>query len=275
MSAMSIDLKQLSVRRLAGNLAAEVEGFNIARDSADPHAMQVVKSAFLEHGVVLFRNQQLDPAEHVAFAAQWGTPDVAGLATPHLADHPEVVLITTDNGRGRNEAWHADSTFKEVPPAMSLLLARDLPNAGGDTAFANQYLAYERLSPAMQKLLDPLRAVHTGAYLTALLGNAESFDKEVPHPVVRTHPETGRKSLFVNSLFTTRFEGMTEDESRPLLNWLFEHSTQIEFTFRHMWREGDLLMWDNRCVQHCAIKDYDDQHRMMHRVTIPGTEPPR
>jgi taurine dioxygenase len=184
-------------------------------------------------------------------------------------------------------AWHSDFSFLEEPPLGSVLYAREVPSHGGDTLFANMYAAYEALSPGMRKMLDGLNAIHAGKpygvgglpkdlAVSRSIGmerNNPEADRETAHPVVRVHPATGRKALFVNSIYTTRFEGMTPAESRPLLNFLYAHAIQPEFTCRLRWRAGDLAVWDNRCTMHYAINDYDGQRRLMHRTTIKGERP--
>jgi taurine dioxygenase len=183
-----------------------------------------------------------------------------------------VLVLDTYGERPVTDQWHSDVTMEESPPLGSFLLARVVP-VGGDTIFANQYLAYEALSDGMKRLLDGLCAVHNGDNF-ARAGNYDpaSFPSNV-HPIVRTHPETGRKALFVNPVYTSGIDGMTVAESKPLLDYLFAHSVQPNFTFRHHWTEGDMLMWDNRCLQHFAVADYGSSPRTMHRVTVLGDRP--
>jgi taurine dioxygenase len=170
------------------------------------------------------------------------------------------------------EQWHSDTSFMPAPPAHAILAAQVLPETGGDTMFASQYRAYETLSQGMKRLLHELRALHRGTRLAAAL---EIADTALPqcHPIVRTHPETGRKALYVNRLYAYCIEGMTEAESRGLLDFLFEHSSRPDFTYRHQWAPGDVIMWDNRCTLHYAVHDYGEMPRVMHRTTVAGDIP--
>jgi taurine dioxygenase len=262
----------LEVLRLAGSLGAEVRGADLA-DLPAEH-VESIHRAFLEHHVLVFRDQKLGPDQLVAFGAHFGTLFVHPIV-PHLRGHPEVIEI---RNRGKRftitEVWHSDVTFDERPPMASALYALEVPEAGGDTLFANQHLAYERLSPGLRRMLEGLRAVHSGRGLGAVTGKGEAWKNHGQlHPVVRTHPETGRKALFVNRAFTIAFEDMTPEESRPLLELLWERATTPDLTFRHRWRPGDLVMWDNRSVQHYAVHDHGDAPRVLHRVTVEGDVP--
>jgi taurine dioxygenase len=261
----------IEVKRLAGSLGAQVDGLDLDAPISDD-VMEALRSAFLEHCVLVFPGQEMGPEAHVALAARWGELHV--MPRGHLEGNRHVIVVDPKGSKaGRTDTWHTDVSFQEKPPMASFLLARELPSAGGDTMFANQYLAYESLTPAMRHLLDGLEAVHTGAAFARLAGTDESAAPRAVHPVVRTHPETGRRALYVNAVFTSHFEGMTLEESRPLLHWLYAHCSQPNLTFRHHWRKGDLVMWDNRCVQHYAIHDYGSENRVMHRVTVVGDRP--
>ena len=281
---MSLDLA-----RLSGSLGAEVRGVDVT--DLDAAGFGAIRAAFLEHHVLVFRDQKLSPEQQVGFGRRWGELHVHPIV-PHLPGHPPILPIT-NRGKRRTitEVWHSDVTFEARPPMASLLYAVEVPAAGGDTQFANQHLAYERLSAGMKRMLGGLRAVHTGRALAGHLGRArqgpvqgqgpvqESEDGETwqtqgqSHPVIRTHPETGRKALFVNRGFTATFEDMSPAESQPLLHFLFERASSPDVSMRHAWRPGDLVLWDNRSVQHYAIHDYADAPRTMHRVTVEGDEP--
>ena len=181
-------------------------------------------------------------------------------------------MLDTHGEKPVTDMWHSDITMEPEPPLGSFLLARVVPT-GGDTIFANQYLAWDALSDGMKDMLDGMRAWHTGdTYASQGNYDPASFPRSL-HPVVRTHPETGRKALFVNIVYTTCFEGWSETESRGLLDYLCAHSVQPNFTFRHQWHQGDMLMWDNRCLQHFGVADYGSQPRTMHRITIRGDVP--
>ncbi|HKJ25869.1 MAG TPA: TauD/TfdA family dioxygenase [Myxococcota bacterium] len=262
----------LEVMRLAGSLGAEVHGVDAA--SLDDASFAALHRAFLEHHVLVLRDQKLTPDQQVEFGRRFGTLYVHPIV-PHIAGQPEVIEIAN---RGKQssltEVWHSDVSFAERPPLGSALYALEVPAAGGDTLFANQHLAFERLSPGMRRMLEGLRGLHSGARLGSALGQGESWrDHATAHPVVRTHPETGRKALYVNEAFTVAFEDMTRRESAPLLRFLSAFATRPDLTLRHRWKAGDLVIWDNRSVQHHAIHDHGDATRRLHRITIEGDVP--
>jgi taurine dioxygenase len=218
----------------------------------------------------------------MAFARRMGKP-IEYPFVKGIEGFPEVIEVKKLEHERRNFGgiWHSDTTYLEEPPMGSMLLAREVPPYGGDTLFANQYLAYESLSEAMRKLLDSLIAINLSAKadvsrtredrINEQGGAGKSYEAE--HPVVRTHPETGRKALYVNVAHTARFKGMTEEESAPLLSFLFSHQIKPEFTCRFQWRVGSLAFWDNRCVQHNPVNDYHGHRRVMHRITLAGDKP--
>jgi taurine dioxygenase len=260
------------VQRVSGALGAEVRGLDLALPIGE-RALAALKLAFLEHHVLVIPDQgHLTPAQLSTFANLWGPLQSMPEGSPMLSGHREVFVLDFEGKKPPTDIWHSDLTLEERPPLGSILLGRVIP-VGGDTIFANQHLAYDLLSEGMQRLLSGMRAVHDGHFWTT----AGKFTlDQLPcsvHPVVRTHPETGRKALFVNSAYTARFEDMTPEESEPLLSWLWRHSVQPNLTFRHRWRQGDLVMWDNRSVQHFAVADYGSARRVMHRLTILGDRP--
>jgi taurine dioxygenase len=279
---------QISSRRLSSGIGAEILGADISQllNAAD---MRRIRDIWLEHNVVLFRAASLSPARQVELTKALGelepNDSVAQLRHP---EHPEIVLISNEAREGgkkydrTGQMWHTDHAFIPNPTLASLLYAVTLPDIGGDTMFANMYLAYEALSDGMKALLEPLEAVHDnmrgvgqlyGELDRATIDRVRSKTPPVVHRVVQVHPETGRKSLYVSEMFTTRFVGMTERESRPLLEFLFQHSVQPEFTYRHHWKTGDLIIWDNRCSMHLALTDYDNrQVRRMHRTCVLGAK---
>jgi taurine dioxygenase len=222
--------------------------------------------------MLVFPEQFLEVDEHVDFASRWGEFSISPFVT-YLETHPCVLPLRNRGKAGAvTENWHTDSAFLDKPPALNVLSAREIP-VGGDTMWSNQYRAYERLSDAMKDMLDGVRAEYTGARLASLVGS-----DDVPsnfHPLVRTHPETGRKALYISKPVDTvpRFEGMTDNESLPLLRYLYQHSTEPDNVLRHRWRTGDVVMWDNRCTMHYAVHDYGDQTRSIHRISIEGTVP--
>jgi len=265
---------QISVKRLTGAIGAEVKGVDLTH-SLDDATFAAIKQAFLDHCMLVFRGQFLEPAAQTVFTRRWGEVFRAPyLKRFEIPDQPEVAAATN---RGKayaftTEQWHSDLSFMPAPPAHAILAAQELPEAGGDTMFASQYLAYETLSEGMKRLLQELRAWHGGAKLAAYSG-IEDIAPPQSHPIVRTHPETGRKGLFVNRLYTYCIDGLTEAESRGLLDFLFEQGCRPDFTYRHQWAPGDAIMWDNRCTLHYAVHDYGEAPRVMHRTTVAGDIP--
>jgi taurine dioxygenase len=275
--------QSFAVHPVAGALGAEVSGVDLSTDlSADTVA--ALRRAWLEHLVLFFRDQPLPPARFLAFARCFGEP-IEYPFVKGLPDFPEIipVLKLAHEKVNFGGVWHSDTTYLDVPPMASMLVAREVPPAGGDTLFANMYLAYETLSDGMQHLLAPLRAVASSSKADAsrtredrLKDSARTDAREeyvATHPVVRVHPETGRRALYVNVAHTLRFEGMTVEESTPILRFLFDHLTRPELTCRFRWQPGSIAFWDNRCAQHNAINDYAGHRRSMHRITLAGDKP--
>lgn len=268
----------MDVRRIAGALGAEILGVDLSKDIP----VEPIRRAFLEHQVIFFRDQQLTPAQFMAFARRMGTP-VEYPFVKGIEGFPEIIEVKKLEHERHNFGgiWHSDTAYLELPPMGSMLLARELPPYGGDTLFASQYLAYESLSEGMRRMLDHLTAVNASAKADVTKtredrvkeqqGPAKNFEAE--HPVVRTHPDTGRKALYVNVAHTARFKDMTEEESAPLLRFLFDHQVKPEFTCRFQWRVGSLAFWDNRCTQHNPVNDYHGHRRLMHRITLAGDRP--
>lgn len=259
----------IEVRRLAPAMGCEVVGL----DCRAAGAAETVTGLIDEHQVVAIRGQQLSPDELVAFARALGEPAVHALV-PHLEGHPEIQEIRNFGKRVTlNEHWHTDVSFEPRPPKYTMLNAKAVPPIGGDTQFANQYLAYESLTPALQAQLTGMRAEHRAEGLALLMGKDPSEAPSAVHPVVRTHPSTGRKALYVCAAFTRWFEGWTAEESAGLLRFLYERSSRPDFTYRHQWQPDDLVIWDNRCVLHYAIHDHDDGDRLLNRITVEGEVP--
>jgi taurine dioxygenase len=273
----------LEIHRIAGHIGAEISGVNLAETLPD-ETVAAIRQALLDHLVIVFRDQDLPPAKFLAFAKRFGQtveyPFVKG-----IEGFPEIITVAkleheTINFGG---VWHSDTTYLEQPPMGSMLVARELPPQGGDTLFANQYLAYETLSAGLRKILDGLVGVSNSAKADVTRtredrlkssGTAQARKNLIArHPAVRTHPETGRKALFVNAAHTVQFDGWTVEESAPLLDYLFEHQTRPEFTCRFQWQPGSLAFWDNRCAQHNPINDYHGYRRIMHRITLAGDTP--
>lgn len=275
--------RQLAVSPVAGSLGAEIGGVDLAE--LDDETMLAIRQAWLEHQVVFFRDQELDAEAFLAFARRIG-PLASYPFVPGIEGYPQIIAVTKlpEEHTNFGGIWHSDTAYLDEPPMATMLLAREVPPAGGDTLFADMYAAYEALSPAMRELLDPLRAVNSSALADVSktredrIRDAGSMEAEPPayeavHPVVRTHPETGRKALYVNIAHTARFDGMTEEESRGLLQFLFQHQVRPEFTCRFRWQVGSLALWDNRCVQHNPVNDYHGWKRVMHRITLAGDRP--
>jgi taurine dioxygenase len=273
---------RITVGPVAGAIGAEIGGVDLGGE-LDDEVVAEIRAAWLRHGVVFFRDQELPPERFLAFARRLGQPARYPFV-PGLDGFPDVIAVTklpheTVNFGG---IWHSDTAYLDQPPMATMLVAREVPPAGGDTLFASQYAAYEALSPALRALLDPLRAVNSSARADVSktredrirdAGDEPLPDYEAVHPVVRTHPETGRKALYVNVAHTARFDGMTEAESRPLLEFLFHHQVQPELTCRFHWEVGSVALWDNRGVQHNPVNDYHGHKRVMHRITLMGDTP--
>jgi taurine dioxygenase len=273
----------IRVQPVAGAIGAEVSGVDLSRD-LDEATVAALRRAWLEHLVLFFRDQDLSPARFLAFARRFGEP-IEYPFVKGLDEFPEIIPVLKLENEKINFGgiWHSDTTYLDVPPMASMLVAREVPPAGGDTEFANMYLAYETLSSGMKRLLDGLVAVNSSAAADVsrtredrLKDSARADAKKeyaASHPVVRVHPETGRRALYVNVAHTVRFEGMTDEESAPILKYLYAHQTRPEFTCRFRWRPGSLAMWDNRCAQHNAINDYQGHRRLLHRITLAGDKP--
>ena len=255
-------------------------------DLALPLLAEVIKEirqAFLHHLVIFFRDQPLTPAQFMAFAHQFGEPIEYPLVKG-LEGYPKIIEVKKlEHERVAFGAiWHTDTAYLSRPPMASMLLAREVPPFGGDTLFANMYLAYESLSEGMKKLLLQLRAINSSSKADASKtredvikhsGKEKKEDYLAEHPVVRTHPETGRQALYVNAGHTLRFADWSEEESAPLLNFLYQHQTRPEFTCRFVWQPGSIALWDNRCAQHNPVNDYHGYRRVMHRITLAGDVP--
>ena len=274
----------IEVRPITGSLGAEIHGVDLGAD-LDEASVAAVRRALLEHCVVFFRDQQFDAAQHKALARRFGEIFVHPNYASVVPDR-EIIEIRREPGDLRivGEEWHTDTTMMAEPPMGAILYAIEVPPYGGDTLFASQYLAYEALSDGMKRLLEGLGAVHSdrkvagpqaglNAYRATKV-REEGWEETVStHPVVRTHPETGRKLLFVNHSYTIRFDGMTEAESAPLLGFLLEQGHRPEFTCRFRWANGSVAFWDNRCVKHLAVHDAGPFRRIMRRVQLAGDKP--
>jgi taurine dioxygenase len=268
---------------------AEITGLDISRP-LPPETLAAVKAAWAAHSVVWFPDQPLDHDQLEAFALQFGDFGHDPYVKP-LADRPHILEVRREPAETASVfggAWHSDWSFQPAPPAATILHAKIVPPVGGDTEFADGYRAYETLSPVMQRILDGLTTIHSatrpygaqGVYSYEPAGhrsmeiiNCSEADAQQEHPLVRVHPVSGRKALFVNPIYTLGVAGMTEAESANLLGFLYKHMLRDQFIYRHKWRPDMLIMWDNRCALHNATGGYDGHRRVMHRVTVAG-EPP-
>ena len=271
----------MEIRRIAGALGAEIHGIDLS--SPGDEEISFVRKTWLEHLVVFFRDQALSPEQFMAFARRIGKP-VEYPFVKGIAGFPEIIEVKKLEHEKVNFGgiWHSDTAYLEQPPMASMLIAREVPPHGGDTLFANMYLAYEALSTGMKRLLDGMLAVNASSKANVTRTREDRIKSDggegakeyiAEHPVVRTHPETGRKALYVNVGHTVRFKDMTEEESRPLLEYLFQHLARPEFTCRFSWRPASIAMWDNRCAQHNPVNDYHGYRRVMHRITLAGDRP--
>jgi len=271
--------RRIQLRPIAGALGAEVCGADLA--DLDDATFAEIHAAWLEHQVLFFRDQDLTPDQHKAFGRRFGPLQVHPFLHSRKAEgHPEIVVLESNEARPVVAAgWHTDVTFSETPPMASILRGVEVPAWGGDTMWASTTRAYDALSSTMKRMLDGLVAIHDtsktfsrGAYPSESHPDAEKTPTAI-HPVVRTHPETGKKALFVNSAFTLRIKGLRPAESEALLAFLYRHITTPEFTCRFHWEKNSLAIWDNRCTQHRVVADNLKAHRRMERVTVEGDRP--
>ena len=273
----------INVERLTPAIGGIVEGVDISTDLSDV-VIGEIRQALLEHLVIFFRNQSLAPDRLVAFARRFGEigyyPFVDG-----MADYPEVVEVIKKENETINFGglWHTDTSYLETPPLGSILYAKEVPTIGGDTLFANMYLAYHVLSDGMKSMLEGLRGVNSAEKPDAAMTrvdriaekpkDSEGIVTTSSHPLVRTHPETGRKALYCSNAHTVTIEGMTLEESRALLESVYAIQQREQFRCRFHWERGSVAFWDNRCAQHNALNDYHGHRRVMHRVTLKGDKP--
>jgi taurine dioxygenase len=283
------EYRHITVERYAGAAGAVIRGVNLAND-LDDATIAEIRRAVLDHHVVFFRDQRLTPEQQVAFSHRFGPYSPVPFIEP-LAGHAEVIAVVREAEERQRftfgSLWHSDFSFFPAPPFASLLHALEVPPYGGDTLWANQHFAFETLSSGMQEMLRGLVGVHSArdGYSPKMQGAHDLFKgmkvhtsdealREQRHPVVRTHPETGRPALFVNRQYTIGLDGWYPHEQKVLLDFLFAHSTQEAFTVRWHWEVGDLAFWDNRSLQHMAMADFEGHRRSMTRTTVAG-DPPR
>ena len=273
----------MKVSKLTGSIGAEILDIDISKDLSDS-VITDIRETLLAHKVIFFREQELTPEQQISFTKRFGEISTSPVYKT-LKEYPQIMPVVkevTDTDI-IGDTWHTDETFQQTPPMGSLLYAREIPSVGGDTLWANLGLAFERLSDGMKEKLLTMKAIHSNDFLTANAKRRNStrstkLREDAPvmqslHPVVRTHDETQEKILFVNQPFTFAFEGMTREESLPLLTYLYQMSAKPEMTCRFKWRKGSLAFWDNRCTLHYACNDYRGERREMYRITVEGTKP--
>ena len=272
---------RFEARPTSGAVGAEILGIDLS-NHLDDSDVEELQAAFNEYGVIFFREQNLSPEQHIAFAERFGQININRFfkAAP---GYPQIAEVRKEPGQKTNigGGWHTDHSYDQVPALGSILLAREVPPFGGDTLFASMSHAFEALSDGLKRTLEQLRAVHSSRHVFGAaseyvknssdrLGNTDDATQDASHPVVMRHPETGRKTLYVNPGFTLHFEGWTVAESKPLLDFLYAHAARPEFQTRFRWREGSIAFWDNRATWHFAINDYHGERRLMHRITLEG-----
>jgi taurine dioxygenase len=273
----------LEIIPTSGALGAELHGIDLAEPLA-PATAKSIRNALAEHGVIFFREQKITPEQHIAFAERLAPININRFFKP-APGYAQIAEVRKEPEQDKNigGAWHTDHSYDQMPALGSVLLAREVPVRGGDTMFASMWLAYEALSAGLKKTLEGMRAVHSSRHVFGAqarrqkdmgdrLLNADQATQDAVHPVIIRHPETGRKVLYVNRTFTTHFEGWTVEESRPLLEFLYAHGSRPEFQTRFQWREGSIAIWDNRSTWHLAVNDYHGERRLMHRITLEGTQ---
>ena len=272
----------INVKPLSGNIGAEIDGVNLKKITKEQ--FKEIKIVFGKYGVIFFRNQNLSPEEEIIFAELWGEININRFFT-NLEGYPKIALVSKEPDQKKNigGAWHTDHTYDLEPAMGSILFAHQVPKKGGDTLFSSMYAAYETLSDGLKDTLKNMYGRHSSRHVfgtsraernddtVGRIINSDKAKQDAIHPVVITHPQTGKKALFVNPTFTLGFDGWSDEESKPLLSYLYSHATKPEFTCRFKWEEGSIAFWDNRSTWHLAVNDYHGQRRLMHRITINGT----
>ncbi len=273
---------QIEVVPVSGGVGVEVHNVDI-KSGIDAGTFDELRTAFVEHGLIFLRDQDITPDEHIAFAERWGEININRFF-PRLDGYDQIATVTKEPDQTTNigGGWHTDHSYDHVPAMGSILIARETPPVGGDTLFACMYKAYDTLSDGLKQTLEGMKAVHSSRHIFGeqssyrdtmkdRFSNPADATQDAVHPVVITHPESGRKALYVNPGFTLHFDGWTEAESKPLLDFLYSHAVQLEHTTRFQWAPGSIAFWDNRCTWHYALNDYHGTRREMHRITIEGS----
>ena len=280
---MKTEYKTIEVVPISREVGAEISGVDIAAGISEKQFAEV-RQAFIDYGVIFFHDQELSPDQHIEFARRWGEINVNRFFQP-VKSHPIIAEVRKDPDQETNigAAWHTDHSYDQVPALGSILLAREVPETGGDTLFASMALAFEALSEGLKQTLRGLNALHSSRHVFGAaarptsddenrgrLGNQELATQDAVHPVVLRHPRTGREGLYVNPDFTIGIEGWRDDESKPFLDMLYRQAERPEFTCRFRWHEGSIAFWDNLATWHYALNDYPGQRRLMHRITLEG-----
>ncbi len=277
-----MDYKEIEVTPQSTALGAVISGIDLSKEPSK-HAMAELEDAFGRYSVIFFRDQNLTPQQHIAMAKRWGAINVNRFFKP-LDGYPQIAQVIKEANQKENigGTWHTDHSYDLIPAMGSMLYAREVPTVGGDTLFSSMYLAYEALSEDMKKMLADLKAWHSSRHAFGYsvtdsehfedgrLANPGQATQDALHPVVITHPLTGRKALYVNADFTVRFDGWTVEQSQPILDLLYAHGARQEFTCRFHWEPGSIAFWDNRATWHYAMNDYQGHRRIMHRITLEG-----
>jgi taurine dioxygenase len=281
---MNTEYKTINATPTSREVGAEIGGVDIAAGINDEQFSEI-RQAFSDYGVIFLRDQAITPDQHIEFARRWGEINVNRFFQP-VETHPLIAEVRKEAHQKHSigSTWHTDHSYDQIPAMGSILYAREIPILGGDTLFSSMYAAYEELSEGMKKMLLGLRAEHSSRHvfgesafedqdrddIGGRFQNAPAATQDSVHPVIICHPLSGRPALYVNADFTVKFEGWTKDESQPLLNYLYQHARQNEFTCRFQWQKGSMAIWDNRATHHCAMNDYHGELRLMHRITIEG-----
>ena len=277
-----MDYKEIKVTPQSTALGAVISGIDLSKEPSK-RAMAELEDAFGRYSVIFFRDQNLTPQQHIVMAKRWGAINVNRFFKP-LDGYPQIAQVIKEANQKENigGTWHTDHSYDLIPAMGSMLYAREVPTVGGDTLFSSMYLAYEALSEDMKKMLADLKAWHSSRHAFGYsvtdsehfedgrLANPGQATQDALHPVVITHPLTGRKALYVNADFTVRFDGWTVEESQPILDLLYAHGARQEFTCRFHWEPGSIAFWDNRATWHYAMNDYQGHRRIMHRITLEG-----
>jgi taurine dioxygenase len=275
-------MSNILIKPTSGSMGVEIHNVDLSKELSDS-LFSEIRETFIAHGLIFFRDQELTPDDHLRFAKRWGEININRFFVK-VEGYDQIAEVRKDADQKINigGAWHTDHSYDQVPAMGSILLAKETPKIGGDTLFANMYRAYETLSDGMKKTLESMKACHSSRHVFGAhtgyseasnqrIGNPELATQDAIHPVIITHPESKRKALYVNPEFTVNFEGWTVEESKPLLDYLTEHTTQQENTTRFQWEPGSIAFWDNRCTWHFALNDYPGETRLMHRITVEGS----